>query len=332
MNVALVKLSSLGDVIHALPVAVTLRTRVAGARITWIVEGREAAVLQGHESIDAILAVDTRRWRRARNPAGIVRTMHEFAALRRRLRAAHFDAVLDLQGLLKSGVVTGATGAPLRIGFAAARCREPFNTLFTNRRVTPPTSARHVVEQYLAVLLALDIRDPKPEFRIPVDAGAEARMDDWLSALGLKPRDRLVMVNPGAGRVGKRWPADRYRELARRLREEAATTTVVVWGPGERDTAHAIAAGGAGAVLAPPTSIPELAGLLRRATAVVAGDTGPLHLAAAVGTPCVGLYGPTRAERNGPYGSGHRTLQGQDGTMTSITVSSVLAAAMDVLG
>jgi heptosyltransferase-1 len=332
MNVALVKLSSLGDVVHALPVAVTLRTRLGGTRITWIVEAREAAVLQGHEAIDEILAVDTRRWRRARGPADLVRAMHELVALRRRLRGACFDAVLDLQGLLKSGLVSAATGAPLRVGFAAARCREPLSALFSNRHVAPAASAGHVVDQYLAVLVALGIREGKPEFRIPVDPGAEARMDGALAALGVKPRVRLVVVNPGAGRVGKRWPFERYRELVRRLRDEAAATTVVVWGPGERETAQAIAVGGPGAVLAPPTSIPELAGLLRRATAVVAGDTGPLHLAAAVGTPCVGLYGPTRAERNGPYGPGHRTLQSADGTMTSIPVSAVLAATADLLG
>jgi lipopolysaccharide heptosyltransferase I len=332
MNVALVKLSSLGDVVHALPVAVALRTRRGGTRITWIVEAREAAVLQGHEAIDEILAVDTRRWRRARGPADLVRAMHELVALRRRLRGACFDAVLDLQGLLKSGLVSAATGAPLRVGFAAARCREPLSALFSNRHVAPAASVGHVVDQYLAVLVALGIPGGKPQFRIPVDPGAAARMDGALAALGVKPRDRLVVVNPGAGRVGKRWPFECYRELVRRLREEAAATTVVVWGPGERETAQAIAAGGTGAVLAPPTSIPELAGLLRRATTVVAGDTGPLHLAAAVGTPCVGLYGPTRAERNGPYGPGHRTLQSADGTMTSIPVSAVLAATADLLG
>jgi ADP-heptose:LPS heptosyltransferase len=115
------------------------------------------------------------------------------------------------------------------------------------------------------------------------------------------------------------------------LREEASATTVVVWGPGERDLADPIVGDQSGAVLAPPTGVAELGALLRRASVVVAGDTGPLHLAAAIGTPCVGLYGPTRGERNGPYGSGHRTLQAADGAMASIAVSAVLAAAVDVL-
>jgi heptosyltransferase-1 len=251
-------------------------------------------------------------------------------AVRRRLRAAGFDVVLDLQGLVKSGLVTAATRAPVRIGFAPRHCREPLSALFTNRHVTPSAAATHVVDQYLAFLAPLGIDTPRREFQIPADAAADARVDAFLAASGLKPPDRLIVVNPGAGRAAKRWPSEYYRELVRRLRDEAAVGVVVVWGPGERDVAEAIAQGGA--VLAPPTNVAELAALLRRASVVVASDTGPLHLAAAVRTPCVGLYGPTRAERNGPYGRGHRILQGPDGTMASITVSAALAASLDLLG
>ena len=120
MNVANVKLSSLGDVVHALPVAVTLRARLRGARITWIVEEREAAVLRGHEAIDAVITMDTRRWRHARG-ADVWRAAGAIIALRQRLRAADFDAALVLQGLMKSGFVTAVTRAPLRIGFTASR-------------------------------------------------------------------------------------------------------------------------------------------------------------------------------------------------------------------
>jgi lipopolysaccharide heptosyltransferase I len=330
VNVAIVKLSSLGDVVHALPVAVSLRAGIAGARITWIVEAREAEVLRGHEAIDGVLAVDTRRWRRARG-RDVRRVVRDLLALRHRLRAARFDAVLDLQGLLKSGLVTAMTRAPVRIGFTASRCREPLSALFTNRRVTPAPAARHVVEQYLALLSVLGIEARRPEFRIPVDPVAEARIEAFFAARGLKPRDRVVVVNPGAGRPVKRWPPERFRELARRLREETSAATVVVWGPGEREVADAIAGGQPGVVLAPPTGVRELGALLRRANVVVASDTGPLHLAAALGTSCVGLYGPTRAERNGPYGPGHRALEGAGSAMASITVSAVLAAVGDLL-
>src|SRR5262249_52495240 len=137
-RIAIVKLSALGDVINALPVAWALRHARPDAHLTWIVEVREQAVLRGHPGLDEVVAVDTRRWRRlVRRPAGARQVWDEIRALRRRLHTARFDAAIDLQGNLKSGILTASSGAPLRIGFSAAWCRERLNTLFTNRRVTP---------------------------------------------------------------------------------------------------------------------------------------------------------------------------------------------------
>ena len=324
MNVGIVKLSALGDVVHALPLAVTLRARRPDAHITWIVEARESAVLRGHRAIDHVICVDTRRWRRTRGRAALMELATELRGVRRQLSAANLDVVFDAQGLMKSGLITRATGAPVRVGFARRRCREPLSALFTNRHVTPSSSAAHVVDQYLALLAPLAIDAPSHDFDLPEDATSEARADEFLAASGLKPHDRVVIVNPGAGRADKRWPPERYAELAGRLRDDGAASVVVVWGPGERAVAETIAHGGA--ILAPPTDVAGLIALLRRASVVVASDTGPLHLAAAVGTTCVGLYGPTRAERNGPYGHGHGTIQSPAGAMTAITVPDVLAA------
>jgi heptosyltransferase-1 len=299
VNVGIVKLSALGDVVHALPLAVTLRARRPDAHITWIVEARESAVLRGHRAIDHVICVDTRRWRRTRGRAALMELARELRGVRRQLSAANLDVVFDAQGLMKSG-------------------------LFTNRHVTPSSSAAHVVDQYLALLAPLAIDAPSHDFDLPEDATSESRADEFLAASGLKPHDRVVIVNPGAGRADKRWPPERYAELAGRLRDDGAASVVVVWGPGERAVAETIAHGGA--ILAPPTDVAGLIALLRRASVVVASDTGPLHLAAAVGTTCVGLYGPTRAERNGPYGHGHGTIQSPAGGMTAITVPDVLAA------
>jgi lipopolysaccharide heptosyltransferase I len=333
MNVAIVKLSSLGDVVHALPVAATLRARRPDARLTWIVERREATVLGGHPALEAVVPVDTRGWRRARGPAAIAAAVGAVAMTARYLRAARFDIALDLQGLLKSAVLARLTGAPIRIGFSARDCREPASALFTNRHVTPPRD-RHVVDQYLALLRPLDITEPALDFRLPSDPAAEERVEVALAAAGLKPRDRLVVLNPGAGRPDKRWPAAAFGALARRLADECAARVLAVWGPGELAAAQEIvaAAGRARAVLAPPTDVLELIALLKRASIVVAGDTGPLHLAAALGVPCVGLYGPTRPARNGPYGAGHRTLMGTDGRVATIDVGPVFAAVAGLLG
>lgn len=329
-RIALIKLSSLGDVVHALPVAATLRARVPDAHLTWIVERREAALLRGHPALDALVAVDTRGWRRARGPRDMAHVIGAVRQMSRRLRAAAFDVALDLQGLLKSGVLAAATRAPLRIGFAARRCREPLNALFTNRRVEPPAAARHVVDQHLALLEPLQVREPVREFRLPVEPAAEARADAFLAASGLTRGRRLVVLNPGAGRADKRWPADRFRSLAERLGDDTGALVVVVWGPGEEAAARHIAPGAGRAVQAPPTDLDELVAFLRRASVLIAADTGPLHLAAALGTPCVGLYGPTSAVRNGPYGSGHRCLQGPGGRVSTIEVDAVLHAVREV--
>jgi lipopolysaccharide heptosyltransferase I len=332
-RIALIKLSSLGDVVHALPVAATLRARLPNARVTWIVEQREAAVLHGHPALDEVVAIDTRRWRRARSVRALIDVGHAVGQVRRRLRAAAFDVALDLQGLMKSGLIAAATRAPLRIGFAARRCREPLSAVFTNRRIDPPAQARHIVDQHLALLGPLHVTEPVHEFHLPGDPAAEARADEFLASHGLKPGRRLVVVNPGAGRADKRWPEERFRTLAGRLIEDAGAEVLVVWGPGEESAGRRIASGrDSRAVLGPATDLPELIAFLRRASILVASDTGPLHLAAALGTPCVGLYGPTSAVRNGPYGTGHRCLQAPDGRVTTIEVEAVLHAVTDILG
>jgi len=329
--IALVKLSALGDVVHATPVVEALADAFPAARLTWVVERRAAALLHDHPRLADIITLDTRAWRRVRTPSAartLARTLRE---LLQRLRGARFDVAVDLQGLAKSGVVTAATGAPLRIGFAAGFQRERLNALFTNRRVAPPPSARHVVEQNLALLEPLGVTPRRVVFRLPCREAAEGRVDEFFAAAGLKPHARLVVLNPGAGQAAKRWPVERFAELAARLTGEASARVLVLWGPGEEAAARTIGTA-PGVVLAPPTDLDTLVAVVRRASLVVAADTGPLHVAAAVGAPCVGLYGPTSAVRNGPYGTGHRTLSAPDGRMSSIDVPAVLAAVRELLG
>jgi heptosyltransferase I len=333
VKIAIVKLSSLGDVIHALPVARALRRARPQAHITWIVEAREHAILRDHPDIDRVIPVDTRRWRRLmRRPVGAREVWGEVGRLRRCVRRAGFEVALDLQGLIKSGLLTAYTGARVRIGFSRSYCRERLNVLFTNRRVTPPPGAAHVVDQYLALLGPLDIPAAPPEFHLPAWPAAEGRMDAALAETGLRPGDRVVALNPGAGWPEKQWPVERFRTLAERLGTEADTRVLLLWGPGELEMAKAIGTSlTRPAALGPPTDLHELAAVLRRVSLVVAGDTGPLHLAAALGTPALGLYGPTRAERNGPYGPRCRGLQSPDGTMAGLSADTVLGAARELL-
>lgn len=329
--IALIKLSALGDIVHATPVVEALAEAFPAARISWVVERSAAALLRDHPRLEEVITVDTRAWRQTRTPGAVLELARTLRALRHRLRAAHFDVAVDLQGLVKSGAVTAATGAPVRIGFASAFRRERASGLFTNRHVTPPPSARHVVDQYLSLLQPLGVTPPRVVFRLPARETAEGRIEEFFASAGLKRHGRVVVLNPGAGKPGKRWPVERFVELATRLGREAGSRVLALWGPGEEAAARAIAQA-PGAMLSPPTDLDELIAVTRRASVLVAADTGPLHVAAALGTPCVGLYGPTSAERNGPYGAGHRTVSAEDGRMTSIDVAPVLAAVREVLG
>jgi heptosyltransferase-1 len=199
-----------------------------------VVEAREYAILRDHPDLDSVVPVDTRLWRRlVWRPSGAREVLSKVGRLRERIRRASFDVAIDLQGLLKSGLLTAYTGAPVRIGFSAGRCRERWNALFTNRHVTPPLSARHVVEQYLALLAPLGI-DPGPvEFHVPVLAAAGRRMEELLVKEGVKPGDRLVAINPGAGRANKRWPVARFSALAERLASVAGARLLRLWCPAE---------------------------------------------------------------------------------------------------
>jgi heptosyltransferase-1 len=236
-------------------------------------------------------------------------------------------------------VLTWLTRAPLRIGFGPGRLREPLGALLTNRHVSPPPQAAHVIEQYLALLEPLGVGEPVLDFRLPSDPLAEAAIGEFFSAAGLKPRERLVVLSPGAGRAVKRWPPARFAALAARLAGEHAAAVVVAWGPGEEALARDIVAGAASSrvLMAPSTDLLGLLALLRRASVVVAGDTGPLHLAAAAEIRCVGLWGPRPGERNdarrnGPYGRGHRIVQSPDGRMESIDVEAARQAVAEALG
>ena len=338
MRLALVKLSALGDVIHTLPVARAIRRAYPEAELSWLVEAREAAVLRDHPDLDHVIPVDTRGWRRLRGPAGAGSLWAGLRELRSALRALRFEVAVDAQGLIKSGIITRLTGAPLRVGFAAARCKERLSALFTNRHVLPPPTATHVVEQNLALLGGLGIRTGVPEFLIPPRPEAQRRMDEFLAEAGWKPGDRLVALNPGAGQPGKQWAPERFAAVGERLGSEAGARVLLLWGPAESHLARQIALGMRGPgraagrpLLAPPTDLDELAALLRRVRLMVAGDTGPLHLAAALCTPALGLFGPTSAVRNGPYGPRCRALQSPDGTMGGLAPEIVAAAAAALL-
>ena len=335
-RIALVKLSSLGDVVHALPVARALRAWWPRAEVTWVVERREQAILEGNPDLSHVVPVDTRLWRREfRRPPGAASVAVKLRGLVRRLAHGRFDAAVDLQGLWKSGVITALTRAPLRVGLPGALCRERASAWFTNRHVTPPREAAHVVEQCLAVAggLGVDVSAVgPPEFPIPGDPAADAAMARWLEEEGVKPGTLLTLLNPGSGGDHKRWAVEAFRRLGEELAVRLGGRVAIAWGPGEEPLARATAHGmRTGALVPPPTTIAEMIALFRRANLVVGGDTGPIHVAAVLGVPTLGLYGPTSARRNGPFGPRATAIQSPTGRMDGISVETALAAAQGLL-
>ncbi len=291
-SIVIVKLSAIGDVLHAVPAAVALKRAYPEARIGWAVEGVAADVLAGHPAVDHLF----------RLPRGWLTQPRAVASLRQQLKWFGADIAVDMQGLLKSGVATWLSGARMRIGPARPASRERAWLAYTH---PVRVSATHIVDRNCEVLAALDIRVPRPTFDMPRWPVSRQRMEQWVASLRLGGPP--VLLNPGAGWQSKRWPVERFAAVARALYRRHGQPTVVVWGGREEKlAAERIAADSFGAaIMAPPTSLQDLGELCRLSRLFVSGDTGPLHLAAAVGTPCVGLFGPVPAERNGPYGTQH---------------------------
>jgi lipopolysaccharide heptosyltransferase I len=278
----IVRLGSLGDVVHAIPTAAALRAHFPGARIDWAVDPRYVELLGVVRGIDGRVPLDTRQ------PMRVASTLRD-------LRRVRYDAAIDLQGLLKSALLARLARADRTIGFPRAHLREPAASVFYTHR-PDPGGASHVILKNLALLEPLGVRDRRVEFplEIPYSAAAE-RLNERA------PRGYAVL-NPGAAWPNKRWPAARFGALAAGIRERFGVPSIVLWGPGEETLAQQVVdSSGEAAERAPATTIVDLFAIARRARLFVSGDTGPLHAAAATGAPIVSLFGPTRPERNGPW-------------------------------
>jgi heptosyltransferase-1 len=286
----IVRLGSLGDVVHGIPVAAALRQEFPASRIDWMVDPRYVALLDLVAGLDRRIAVDPRAIKH-----GAAR--RRFRQTLRELREADYDAAIDLQGLLKSAMLARSVRARRTIGFPRKHLREPLARIFYTD-APDPGEVQHVIYKNLALLAPLRVADRRVRFpieipRTPIVEQVANRFDG---------RD-FVIVNPGAAWPNKRWPPGRFGAVAADIARQFGWRSLVLWGPGEQDIAHEVVAESGGAAeISPPTTIVDLVGIVRRARLVISGDTGPLHIAAAVDTPVVALYGPTRPERNGPWG------------------------------
>jgi len=298
-RILLIKPSALGDVVHALPVVATLKRRYPEIPLDWLVEEEAAPLVEGHPAVATLVVSGRRRWlRQLRRPADVPVTLREIRAWLKALRRRRYDVVLDLQGLLKSAMYVVAAGAPVRVGLADAR--EGAGWVLTHRVPVPPQPV-HAVERYLALAAAVDAREAVRDFTIPLgsdDLEAARRLLDDL------PRPRVVL-HPAARWETKLWEVERWRAVAASLADEGAGV-VVTGGPADAAMAAAICDGlrQAPRSLVGRISLKTLAAVLRSADLMITVDSGPMHIAAALGTPVLALFGPTDPARTGPLGCG----------------------------
>lgn len=295
-RILIVRLSALGDIVHALPVLNRLRKAFPVAEIDWLVEENYAATLALASGLHRRVIV--RAASNAESPDSIsCAGMPGYFRAAAHLRSRRYDAALDLQGLLKSAVWARASGARRVIGFDRAGLREPMAASLYTETVKPDVSG-HVIRKNLSILPALGVEPGPPALSVqPVPS---ADMIKVIQTAG--GSNGYIVINPGAAWPNKCWPPARFGAVAQMLRDRTGLHSLVTWGPKERDLAESVSRASTGAATpAPPTSISDLAALMHSAALAISGDTGPLHIAAAVGTPLVGLFGPTRPERNGPW-------------------------------
>jgi heptosyltransferase-1 len=345
-SLLIVRLGSMGDVIHTLPAAAALRCAYPSATLGWVIEERWAELLctlptprSGPRSpqrplVDHIHIVNTAKWRKA--PFAF-QTWLEAAAAVSDLRALHYQIAVDFQGAIRSALIARLSKAPTIYG--VMQPRENAASMFYTRQVM--TAGVHVVEQNLSLAEAVAGRPlPPPKVEFPDDEAAQREWEQRQRDLGAAG---FVLLNPGAGWGAKQWPAERYGEVARCLAEDGLKA-LINFGPGEESLAQAVEAASNGSARAVTCSLTQLIALTRRARLFIGGDTGPMHLAAALGVPLVAIFGPTNPARNGPFGTRSRVLRSSSSVtshsrrahaepgLLEITPDEVVSAARALLG
>jgi len=354
-SLLVVRLSAMGDIIHTLPAAAALRRAFPHATLGWLIEERWAELLctlrhprAGRRSpqrplVDRIHAVNTAEWRHA--PFSF-NTWQQMAAGLSQLRGIQYDAAIDFQGAARSALLARWSGAPIVYG--SAQPRENVASMFYTRKVLLQTQGTHVVEQALALagavvssavvssaIIPTQTAEARVEF--PVDRDAENKIAGFTAE-----RNEFAILNPGAGWGAKRWPVERYGQVAKELAKDGLCS-LINYGPGEEELAVAVEDAGAGAARKISCSISELIALTRRARLFIGGDTGPMHLAAALKIPVVAIFGPTNPARNGPFGTrsivlrsvssmtDHTRRPEPEQGLLEITVDEVVAATRKLL-
>ncbi len=298
----LVKLSSIGDVVHSLPILKVLRGRYPKAHIAWVVKPFCKEIIEGNPYLDEVLIFERGKWGSMKNAACAVR---DFGRLIRKIRRRKFDMVVDLQGLFYTGLITFLSGSPLRLGFANAR---EFSHLFYNRKVHVPTMDLHAVDRYLLMAKALGISGGGMDFTIRISQQDRQFVQDFLRRTQVRsPSGPLIAMNPSARWITKQWNVEKFAELADALHDQWGANIVLIGSHEDVELVEKVCrlTRCDPIVTTGKTNLKQLVALLDQADLLITNDTGPMHIAASVATPTVSLFGPTDPRRTGPYGPGH---------------------------
>jgi lipopolysaccharide heptosyltransferase I len=297
----IIRLSSLGDIIHTLPAFAALRRHFPGSRIEWAVQGKGKQILDLVPGLDGVLEVAPRSWKLFSG---------RFRSDLKRIRSTPPDRgriALDFQGLLKSGLMARLSGARIRVGFARENLRERSAALFYTRRIPPFPDDIHIIRKNLRLLEAVDIQERSFEFPIKIPERIRQKSRDLLESMGHRSERPLVLLNVGAAWPNKRWSPTGWREVASQL-ERRNYFPLLLWGNEEEKKLAETAAADSGISVAPPLEIPEVLALILEARLLISGDTFALQAACALDRPVVALFGPTTPGRNGPFHPGDHVV------------------------
>jgi heptosyltransferase-1 len=297
MRILIVKLGSIGDVVHTLPALAALREAMPQSEISWVVERQSAEILKDNPLLDRLIEVDTKALRRGLMSGETLRAPRQQL---RRLRASAFDVALDFQGLLKSASIARLSGARRVFGYARAALREPASALFLSKRVAVPTGT-HVIRKALFLVkesMGIPVPEQPDRFSFPINVTPTDESEARQAAAD--SGGKYAILNPGGGWPTKLWSVERFGKLADLLWSSYGITSLVTYGPGEIELAEGVRRSSVSGKAVPVNlSLKAFYSLAREARVYVGGDTGPTHIAVAAGTPIVGLFGPTEWWRNG---------------------------------
>jgi heptosyltransferase-1 len=310
VNILIVKTSAIGDVIHTLPSLWSLRAHFPEAHIAWLIEESAADLVIGHPALNRVLVARRKTWLNDLRAGRISRALSGFVQFIGELRDTRYDLVIDFQGLLKSAMWVVLTRGTRKVGFGRGMEHAEYSYLALNERIPAVNMNQHAIDRSLQLLKAIGVPPVEIRYALPVSAQHESEAATLLRVCGVREEDRFVAINPMARWPTKLWEPQFFASLAERLEGQGIS---VVFTGGHQDGS---ALDEIGRFMTHPhrrldgrTSLNNLAALYRRAQVVVTTDSGPMHLAAAVGTPIVALFGPTAPWRTGPYGPNHVVLR-----------------------